>query len=164
MDINEYSVYLDVYDMWYDLENTIHNYLDNFCLWCKIDSDKWFEYEYENFSNDMEDVFDDLISDVALLVGDKIYNVGNYNVYYDENIRNILYIVRNDRKVYNLVSWKYCDHYDSIILRYGVYGLERYTKLDIDVNKFLSQTNCTFSQRISKFLPISHFLNLFLVE
>lgn len=143
------------------VNNIVNKYLDEFCERFDINYHEWYKCNYEYFCNDVEDAFDELIGDVAILIGNMIYEEGNYKIYYDDdkNVKYILHVIENNGIDSNLISWKYCNQYNNIVLRYGVYGLERYIGLRIDINKFWSQTNYNRFRRTTEFLPISHFLN-----
>lgn len=132
--LNDVYFGLDL-NKWNILNNDVNCYLNKFCIFRDVGHLRWLECDYGVYYKDEEDIIDEIVKDVANLIGSEIYK-NNYKILDDVN-DNKVYVMRLDEKITNLVAWKYVEKLNGIILRYGILGLERYIEIKIDFSKFL---------------------------
>ena len=108
-------------------------YLKKFCIYMDVNYTDWEKYIYEIHNKPEEDIFMEIIQDVAKIINNILYQ--NYHILNCNN-KNKVYIINKSGTLVNLISWKYVDN-NKIYLRYGINGIVRYIKLVISFERFL---------------------------
>lgn len=116
----------------------INKYLQNFCLNIyDIDNKEWEKNKYKNDYNDEDDVFSNIIEDIANIIGKTLYG-SNYKLTYGKiGPKNKIFIHNKDKNIYFMISFKIDLNMEYIFIRYNILRNERYIKIKFKIDSFL---------------------------
>lgn len=120
------------------INELINTYLNKFYInFQNIDQEEWEKYQYNIYGISEEDIYMDLIQDIAKIISNIIYDS---NCSFDFNNKNKIYIFNNNKTINNLISWKIISKTNNnriLLIRYGIFGNTRYIRLHINLIKYL---------------------------
>lgn len=115
---------MDKHEKYDNLFEKINDYLintvENFTY--DIDYNTWNKYDYDNNSNE----YLELVEDISTIMGDILYNNKSKIIIKD---MSQVYVFSPDGCISHLISWKYTDELNTILVRYGVFGNVYYIKI-----------------------------------
>jgi hypothetical protein len=115
---------MDKYKKWNYLFEEINKYLINIVekITFDISYDIWNKYIYD----DTSDEYIELIEDISTIIGEILYNNECKKIF--KNPTQI-YLFSPDGYVSHLISWKYTNELNTILLRFGAFGNVCYIKI-----------------------------------
>lgn len=120
--------------IWNEVNKKVDNYLEKFCIYADINFQLWEDNFYTIKDAPEEDIFLEIILDIAIFINEIVYK----NTYMLDYVnKNKIYIVNKDKTISNLVAWKPKDK-NLTCLRYGIDGKVRYILLKINIDNFFS--------------------------
>lgn len=123
-----------------ELNIKINNYLQNFCLEnYDIDKEEWEKNIYKNNYNDEDDVFSNIIEDIANIIGKEIYGNNNYKLRFciiGPRNKIFIYNKNNNMKCF-MVSFKVDFNMEYLFIQYNILSDKRYIKIKFKINTFL---------------------------
>ena len=129
---------------WDSLYYQINDYLYKFCyIINESNNDEWKFFNCKRNYNSKDDVFLEIIEDIANIIGNEIYYKNNYIIQKGKGIskNNICIYSRDNQDYFNLVMYKVYEKENTMYIRYNAFGNTRYIHIKFYFEDFLSIIN-----------------------